>query len=208
MSGLEVIGTIASVGQLAGAVFAISKQLYEIADALSNAPADIKDLAQDLEIFHQQLLLHTKLVNAENARYSNEIVRLTVQIIGRCANICVKIDNILRKLRSGSVWAKVKWVYKGKQIARLLKRLRDLKLSLMGVSAHLISAKTDYVLDALKVTRPSIFESPEDEERSRETVADIEKITQKLASMKVGGELMQSKVGTCGNPNYIQIDEY
>ena len=43
MSGLEVVGAIASVVQLAKVVISISKQLYEVANALSNVPSDIKD---------------------------------------------------------------------------------------------------------------------------------------------------------------------
>ena len=103
MSGLEVIGSIASVMQLAGAVYSISIQLHEVANALSNAPADIKDLAHDLEIFSEELALHSKLVNTNNSRYSDQVNRLTAKIIGRCATICEKIDKILKKLRNGSV---------------------------------------------------------------------------------------------------------
>lgn len=94
MSGLEIVGAIASVTQLAGAVYSISIQLYDVANALSNAPGDIKDLAHDLEIFSEELLLHSKLVNANNHRYCNQVNRLTATIIGRCAIICEKIDKL------------------------------------------------------------------------------------------------------------------
>jgi hypothetical protein len=42
MVGLEIIGAVASVTQRAGAVYAISIQLFDVANALSNAPEDIK----------------------------------------------------------------------------------------------------------------------------------------------------------------------
>src|SRR3954452_21855658 len=106
MSGLEVVGAVASITQLAGLVYSISKQLYEVSNALSAAPSDIKDLARDLEVFH------SNLAKDRNLSCSNQIIRLTIKIIGRCAEICVKIDKILKKLRSGSVWAKIKWIYK------------------------------------------------------------------------------------------------
>lgn len=81
-------GAIASVAQLAGVVYSISKQLYEVADAISNAPSDIKDLAHELEIFHEELLLHARLATEENARYSGPLIRITARIIERCAVIC------------------------------------------------------------------------------------------------------------------------
>lgn len=101
MSGLEVVGSIASVIQLAGAVYAISKTLYEVGDALSNAPSDIKDLARDLETFSEELHLLSSLLDGKH-RYSDRVYSLTAKILGDCAAICVKIDRLLKKLRSGS----------------------------------------------------------------------------------------------------------
>ncbi|TVY47295.1 hypothetical protein LOCC1_G002860 [Lachnellula occidentalis] len=194
MSGLEVFGAVASVAQLAGVVYSISKQLYEVADAFSNAPSDIKDLAHDLEIFHEELVLHAQLVTEENARYSNQIIRLTSKIIGGCAEICIKIDKILKRLRSGSVWAKIKWIYKEKEIVKLLTRLKDLKLSLMRVLSLLTSAKADHMMNALGVTKPSVFEGAENAGLSEETIADIEKTRQKLAGISIGRSSPQIKV--------------
>src|SRR3954454_5175724 len=116
MSGLEVIGGIASIAQLAATVYSISKTLYEVGDALSNAPSDIQDLARDLETFSEELQLYSTLLTGKNGRYGDEIYRLTAKIIGDCATICTKIDRILKKLRSGTVWARVKWLYKEKEI--------------------------------------------------------------------------------------------
>jgi hypothetical protein len=201
MSGLEVVGAIASVVQLAEVVISISKQLYEVANALSNAPSDIKDLAHDLEMFHDDLILYADLVNARNTSYSKHFSRFTAKIIGRCAEICVKIDKILKKLRSGSFWAKVKWIYKEKEIVKLLAKLRDLKLSLMGVLSILISVKTDLVLDALGVTTPSVFESPGNEGLSPEIIGDIEETRRKLAGITVSGDLSKRVQDTSEQTN-------
>jgi hypothetical protein len=47
MSGLEVLGALASVVQLAQVVYEISKLLYEVGNALANASSDMLDLAQE-----------------------------------------------------------------------------------------------------------------------------------------------------------------
>ncbi|TGO33870.1 hypothetical protein BHYA_0223g00020 [Botrytis hyacinthi] len=117
---LEVIGGIASILQLAGTVYTISKTLYEVGEALSNAPSDIKDLARDLETFSDELHLLSTLLHGKDGRYADQVYRLTAKIIGDCATICTKIDRIIRKLRSGSVLAKIKWLYKEKEIMKLL----------------------------------------------------------------------------------------
>jgi hypothetical protein len=192
MSGLEIVGAMASAVQLAGVFYSISKQLYEIANALSNAPSEIQDLARDLEVFHDELILYADLVNERKASCSRSISRLTARIIRHCGEICVRIDKILKSLRSGSFWAKVKWVYKEKEIKELLKRLGNLKLSLTGALSILISVKTDHVLDALGMTSPSVFESPGNEGLSSEVIADIEATRRKLASITVSEDLSKS----------------
>jgi hypothetical protein len=108
MSGLDIIGGIASIAQLAATVYTISKTLYEVGEALSNAPSDIKDLARDLETFSQELHLLSSLLQGRNEKYADQVYRLTAKIVGDCASICVKIDRILRKLRSGTFLARVK----------------------------------------------------------------------------------------------------
>jgi hypothetical protein len=96
MSSLEVVGSIGSIGstasiaQLAGTVYTISKTLYEVGDALSNAPSDIKDLARDLETCSEGLNLPSCLLGRKNSRYSNRVCRLTAKVIGDCATICQK----------------------------------------------------------------------------------------------------------------------
>lgn len=186
MSGLEVIGSVASVLQLAATVYSISKTLYEVGDALSNAPSDIKDLARDLETFSEELHLLSSLLSDETHRYSDRVYRLTAKIIGDCASICVKIDRILRKLRSGSFVARVKWVFKEKEIMKLLARLRDLKLSLMGTLSLLSALKADHLMDAMGVGNPSLLEGPKDERLSKETAEDLEETRKKLGGITAG----------------------
>ena len=183
MSGLEVVGSVASVLQLAGTVYSISKTLYEVGDALSNAPSDIKDLARDLETFAEELHLLSSLLDDKTHRYSDQLYRLTAKIIGDCASICVKIDRILRKLRSGSFLARVKWVFKEKEIMKLLARLRDLKLSLMGTLSLLSALKADHMMDAMGVPNPSLLDGPKNERLKKETEVVVEETRRKLASI-------------------------
>ncbi|RDW74872.1 hypothetical protein BP6252_06014 [Coleophoma cylindrospora] len=186
MSGLEIVGAVASIAQLAGTVYAISKTLYEVSDALSNAPSDIQDLAHDLETFSQELNLLYKLLENKNSRYSDEVHRLMAKIIGDCATVCVKIDKILRKLRTGSVMARIKWVFKEKEIVKLLSRLRDLKLSLLHVLSMSHTFEADVMIDALRVHNPSLLVGSQNEQLSKETMDEVEATRRKLAGISVG----------------------
>ncbi|KUJ16593.1 uncharacterized protein LY89DRAFT_734689 [Mollisia scopiformis] len=183
MSGLEVVGSVASVIRLAAAVYSISKTLYEVGDALSNAPSDIKDLARDLETFSEELHLLSTLLDLKNSRYSDAVYRLIAKIIGDCATICQKIDRVLKKLRTTSFWSKVKWVYKEKEIMKLLARLRDLKLSLMGTLSLLGALKADTMMNAMGVGTSSLLEGTSNELCSRQTAKDLEIAEQKLAGI-------------------------
>src|SRR4051812_37928316 len=167
---MEVVGSVAGIIQLASTVYSISKTLYEVGDVLSNAPGDIRDLAGDLETFSQELNILSSLLDNKTSRYSEQVYRLTAKIIGDCATICVKIDKILRKLRSGSVMARIKWLYKEKEILKLLTRLRDLKLSLMGMLGMLSALKADHMMDSMGVQAPSLIEGGKQGVMSSETI--------------------------------------
>jgi hypothetical protein len=186
MSGLDVLGSVASVLQLAATVYSISKTLYEVGDALSNAPSDIKDLARDLETFSEELHLLSTLLDGRNSRYSDRVYKLTAKIIGDCATICQKIDRVLKKLRSGGLWSRVKWVYKEKEILKLLTRLRDLKLSLMGTLSLLSALKADTMMDAMGVGTTSLLEGAKDEKAAKQAAKDMEDARQKLAGIALG----------------------
>ncbi|KAE8451648.1 hypothetical protein EG329_003105 [Mollisiaceae sp. DMI_Dod_QoI] len=181
MSGLEVIGSVASVLQLAATVYSISKTLYEVNGALSNAPSDIKDLARDLETFSDELRLLSALLDEKNSPYSDTVYKLTAKIIGDCATICQKIDRVLKKLRSGSVWSRVKWLYKEKEIMKLLARLRDLKVSLLSILFMLGVLKVDHKLDTMGVRSSSLLEGGvRDENVAKQTAKELEDARQKL----------------------------
>lgn len=183
MSGLEVIGSVASVLQLAATVYSISKTLYEVGDALSSASTDIKDLAQDLETFSQELELLSTLLDGKSSRYSDQVYRLTAKIIGDCATICEKINRVLKRLRSGSVWSKMKWLYKEREIEKLRTRLRDLKLSLMTILSHLSILKADRMMDAMGIGSSSLLDGTRNEDVAKETARDLEVTRQKLAGI-------------------------
>ena len=178
-----MVGSIASVLQLAQIVFEISKSLHEVGNALANTSSDVRDLAYDLELFSEELHLHATLVSAANHRYSQQVNRLTAKIIGRCATICGKIDRILKKLRTGGITAKIRWPYKEKEIKKLLARLRDLKLSLLGTLSHLRSLEADHMMDVLGHASSSLLKGAQDEEMSKETIADIEETRRKLMTL-------------------------
>ncbi|ATZ55774.1 hypothetical protein BCIN_12g03350 [Botrytis cinerea B05.10] len=189
---LEVIGGIASIAQLAGTVYTISKTLYEVGEALSNAPSDIKDLARDLETFSDELHLLSTLLHGKDGRYADQVYRLTAKIIGDCATICTKIDRIIRKLRSGSVLAKIKWLYKEKEIMKLLARLRDLKLSLMGTLSVLSALRADRMMDSLGINNPSMIGGPDRHSLSTETRIQVEDTRLKLAGISMKNTTVSS----------------
>jgi len=195
MSGLEIVGAVASITQLASTIYSISKTLYEVSDALSNAPSDIKDLARDLEIFSEELRLFSclRVFESKNNRYSDQVYKLTAKIIGDCATICVKIDRILRKLRSGSVWARVKWLYKEKEIMKLLTRLRDLKLSLLHTLSVLSALKADHMMDSIGDLAPSLLKGPKEARLSEETRKEVEETRRKMA----GISMVRDESSTC-----------
>ncbi|CAD6446382.1 4b0c5c29-b53a-4a42-a15f-3a191b5f48cd [Sclerotinia trifoliorum] len=180
---LEVIGGIASIAQLAGTVYTISKTLYEVGEALSNAPSDINDLARDLETFSDELHLLSTLLHGKDGRYADQVYRLTAKIIGDCATICTKIDRIIRRLKSGNMWAKVKWLYKEKEIMKLLARLRDLKLSLMGTLSVLSALRADHMMDALGIQNSSLIGGQKSRDLSVETRKQVEDTKLKLAGL-------------------------
>lgn len=182
---LEVIGGIASIAQLAGTVYTISKTLYEVGESLSNAPSDIKDLARDLETFSDELRLLSTLLHGKDGCYADQVYRLTAKIIGDCATICTKIDRIIRKLRSGSVWSKVKWLYKEKEIMKLLASLRDLKLSLMGTLSVVSALRADHMMDSLGITNSSLIGGRSANGLSAETQKEVDETRQKLAGIKM-----------------------
>jgi hypothetical protein len=186
MSGLEIVGSIASVAQLAGTVYTISKTLYEVGNALSNAPSDIKDLAGDLERFSEELHLYARLLDKKH--YDDQFHRLTAKIIGECATICTKIDRVLRKLRSGKLWARVKWLYKEKEILKLLTRLRDLKFSLLSVLQLMKYLKADQEIDAIGGPNRSLLQASKEEGLSKETITQVDATRKKLAGISIAQE--------------------
>ena len=81
--------------------------------------------------------------------YTDDIYLLTAKIIKDCAELYVKIDKILMKLGSNgkSNWKmRVKFVYKERQIKKLLERLRDMKGTLATI---LMSLQVDLQLSLL-----------------------------------------------------------
>jgi hypothetical protein len=200
---LEVIGGIASIAQLAGTVYTLSKTLYEVSESLSNASAEITDLARDLETFAEELNLLSTLLHGKDGRYADRIYRLTAKIIGDCATICLKIDRIIRKSRRGSVWGKVKWLYKEKEILKLLARLRDLKLSLMSTLSVLSALRADYMMDSLGIQHASLLGGPKDQGISDETMKEVEETKAKLASISLNNNpnICTSKPTTKANPS-------
>jgi hypothetical protein len=85
-----------------------------------------------------------------------------------------KIRRILRKPRTGKVCARVKRLYKEKDILKLLARLRDLKLSLISTLGMLSALEADCMIDALSVANPSLLEWSKDEVLSKDTIEEIE----------------------------------
>lgn len=149
MDPLTAIGAVASVCQLAQAALSLSKSLYALGSAVSSASEDIQMLADDLRTFSQSLTLLSRLLEDGKCWYSDDIYLLTAKIIKDCAELYVKIDKILVKLRGNgkSNWKlRMKFVYKEGQIRKLLSRLRDMKGTLATI---LLSLQVDLQLSLL-----------------------------------------------------------
>jgi len=102
-------------------------------------------------------------------------------------------------------------------LKKLLDRLRDLKLSLMGTLGHLRSLKADYMMDALGVAKSSLLKGDVDKEMSKEMVEDIEETRRKLAEVSMSQELgysaartdsrAQSSARSCESAKTVNIDD-
>jgi hypothetical protein len=99
--------------------------------------------------FSQSLTILSRLLEDSKSWYSDDIYLLTARIIKDCAGLYVKIDKILVKLSSNgkSMWKlRVKFIYKERQIRKLMKQLRDMKGTLATI---LISLQVDLQLSLL-----------------------------------------------------------
>lgn len=65
ISGLEAVGAVASIVQLATTVYNISRVPYALSAELSSALSDIQDLAHDLEAFWEEIHLLLTLLTGE-----------------------------------------------------------------------------------------------------------------------------------------------
>ncbi|KAF4621932.1 hypothetical protein G7Y89_g14413 [Cudoniella acicularis] len=197
MSGIEILSTVSGVTKLAGVVYMIFRDLYEVNDALSKAPSEIKDLALDLETFSEKLRLPSTLLEGRK-NVANQVHPVTAKIIGDCATICVNIDRILRKLKNGKGWARVKWLYKEKEIMKLQGRLGDLKLSLMSTLSFINLLKADHLLHTVRGSHRSLIEDSKDERLSRNTTAQMQATKRALAQFSVLKAMMRERFGQRG----------
>jgi hypothetical protein len=69
---------------------------------------------------------------------------------------------------------------------KLLARLRDLKLSLLGILSMLSTLKADHMMDSIGVPAPSLLEGPKDAQLSKEIMDNVEETRQKLAGIITG----------------------
>lgn len=68
---------------------------------------------------------------------------------------------------------------------KLLTRLRDLKLSLMGILSLLSALKADHMMDALGVPNASLLDGQNDERVAEQTMWDMEETRRKLAGISM-----------------------
>lgn len=149
MDPLTAIGAVASIVQLAQGALTLSKTLYSFGAAVASANDDIQLLADDLKTFSQSLTLLSRLLEDSKSWYSDDIYLLTAKVIKDCAELYVKIDKVLVKLgcNGKSTWKhRVKFVYREKEIRKLMKRLRDMKGTLATI---LMSLQVDLQLSLL-----------------------------------------------------------
>ena len=127
MDPITAIGAVASIAQLVQTALSLSITLYSFGSAIPSAPEDIKNLADDLKTFSQSLNHLSRILEDAKSFYSDDVYSLTAKIIQDCAELYLKIDNVLKKHGRGK-WARsAKFIVKDAQIKKLLERLRDMK---------------------------------------------------------------------------------
>lgn len=147
MDPITAVGVAATIVQLSQAALSLSKTLYSLGAAISSASDDIRILADELETFSQSLTVLSRLLDDNKSWYSDDVYLLTAKIIKDCADLYIKIDKMLRKLSGNSTWKlRIKFVYKGSEIQKLMGRLRDMKGTLATI---LMSLQIDLQLSLL-----------------------------------------------------------
>lgn len=149
MDPITAIGAVASIITLAQTALTLSTTLYGLGGTLLSASEDLKSLADDLRTFSQSLTLLSRLLEDSKSWYSDDIYLLTAKVIKDCADLYIKIDEILSKIvgKGKTSWMKrMKYVMKESQIRKLLNRLRDLKGTLATI---LMSLQVDLQLSLL-----------------------------------------------------------
>jgi hypothetical protein len=89
------------------------------------------------------------------------------------------------KIRSGKFLAKVRWIYKEKEIKKLLARLRDLKLSLMSTLSFMNVLKADLIIDSLGLSGPSLLQRSLNQPLSKETTDRVTETEHTLAALSM-----------------------
>jgi len=136
MDPITAIGAVASIVQLAQLALSLSKAIYGIGNAIASASDDLRNLADDLSQFSQSLTVLSRMLEDSKSCYTDEIYLMTAKIIKDCADLYVKVDNILKKLSrrgSNSLRTRFKFVAKESEIKRLMQRLRDMKGTLQTI---------------------------------------------------------------------------
>jgi hypothetical protein len=99
------------------------------------------------------MTLLTRLLEDGKSWYSDDVYIITAKIIKDCKELYVKIDRILVKLGANGKMSwklKVKFAYKEGQIRKLMKRLADMKGTLITV---VLSLELDLELSKLLLSR-------------------------------------------------------
>ena len=149
MTGVEVVGLVASVLQIADLGVRLSVKLYSFSHKVKHANKSIEVISQEIALTGNVLQLLSKQLKEEQHLPSDEAVSTAQSLVGSCRNIFSEIDDVLDNragATSGLGWliklkTKVEFPFLEAQIELLRSNLDRLKSSLNVMLNVLILAE-------------------------------------------------------------------
>ena len=127
---MEVVGFVASVGQLAGACLKLSTALYEYAERVSNAPKLVGDLAKDVKLTSSVLEHLSELFNEATSQplIRPGALRTAKETIAECKSAFSEMETLIAT--ASRSMGRLVLPFKESKLQLLIARLASLKSTL------------------------------------------------------------------------------
>lgn len=136
----EVVGLVASIGQIAGAGTKLSSALYHFTTSAVRAEQDVADIASDIELTSNALTSVGRVFETEDTRsvISEKAITDANNLIKRCEMVFKDIAEVVEKSRTVSkdgkknlsAIGKLAWPMREQRVELYRRRLESLKNSL------------------------------------------------------------------------------